>query len=278
MFFFSSRGVRFPSRLDRILHPHNAPHALRLRTRSTRLDRQLGPTAQTPPRLVHRPATVQDPQRPPGEQPVPSEVLRAGDRRLSRRRHVAHAPELGRRQVRRAERRSEALCTSRCMSMCTPSPFFYLAGAHVRLRRTARPVYTRSEPPRPIHDAHATDPSRIRPRDASLSFTHMRAYSTTALLDFFVLHFRKTGFWRPILQVVLADKYDSYRMTYEGCHVFNPGRFVGRSLGFSTYTPATRESEAWYVFVQNFPLPSRYPVRGTAHSDLPSVVDLEAEN
>ncbi|KAI0272768.1 DNA polymerase epsilon subunit B [Gloeopeniophorella convolvens] len=47
--------------------------------------------------------------------------------------------------------------------------------------------------------------------------------------------------------VVLADKYDSYRMTYEGCHVFNPGRFVGRSLGFSTYTPATRESEACVV-------------------------------
>jgi len=56
-----------------------------------------------------------------------------------------------------------------------------------------------------------------------------------------------------MLQVVLADKYDSYRMTYEGCHVFNPGRFVGRSLGFSTYTPATRESEAWYVFIHFFP-------------------------
>jgi len=186
LFCFHSRGFRFPSRLDRSLHPHNAPHALRLRTRSTRLDRQLGPTPQTPPRLVHRPAAVQDPQRPPGEQPVPSEVLRAGDRRLSRRRHVAHAPELGRRQVRRAERRSEALCMSRCMSMCTPS-LFNLADAHVRSRHTARPVYTRSEPPRPIHDAHATDPSRIRPRDASLSFTHMRAYNTTALLDFFCL-------------------------------------------------------------------------------------------
>ncbi|KAH9039302.1 DNA polymerase epsilon subunit B [Lactarius pseudohatsudake] len=47
--------------------------------------------------------------------------------------------------------------------------------------------------------------------------------------------------------VVLADKYDSYRMTYEGCHVFNPGRFTGRSLGFSTYTPAIRESEACVV-------------------------------
>jgi hypothetical protein len=64
--------------------------------------------------------------------------------------------------------------------------------------------------------------------------------------------FSKTFIKRPIgtgMQVVLADKYDSYRMTYEGCHVFNPGRFIGRSLGFSTYTPATRESEAWYVFL-----------------------------
>jgi hypothetical protein len=59
-----------------------------------------------------------------------------------------------------------------------------------------------------------------------------------------------------VVQVVLADKYDSYRMTYEGCHVFNPGRFLGRSLGFSTYTPASRESEAWYVtysFYLSFP-------------------------
>ena len=51
---------------------------------------------------------------------MPSEILRAGGRRLSRRRHVAHAPELGRRQVRRAERRSEALC------MCAPILFIYL--------------------------------------------------------------------------------------------------------------------------------------------------------
>ena len=56
-------------------------------------------------------------------------------------------------------------------------------------------------------------------------------------------------------QVVLADKYDSYRMTYEGCHVFNPGRFLGRSLGFSTYTPASRESEAWYVIYYTSPPP-----------------------
>ncbi|EKM59210.1 uncharacterized protein PHACADRAFT_181204 [Phanerochaete carnosa HHB-10118-sp] len=43
--------------------------------------------------------------------------------------------------------------------------------------------------------------------------------------------------------VVLADKYDRYQMTYEGCHVFNPGSFLGNSFGFSAYTPACRESE-----------------------------------
>ncbi|EIN10433.1 DNA polymerase epsilon subunit B [Punctularia strigosozonata HHB-11173 SS5] len=45
--------------------------------------------------------------------------------------------------------------------------------------------------------------------------------------------------------VVLADKYDNFQMTYEGCHVFNPGRFVGKSFSFSTYAPARRESESW---------------------------------
>jgi DNA polymerase epsilon subunit 2 len=63
-----------------------------------------------------------------------------------------------------------------------------------------------------------------------------------------------------VLQVVLADKYDSYRMTYEGCHVFNPGRFLGRSLGFSTYTPALRESEAWYVIFSMYPSSSSPPL------------------
>ncbi|KAH9899927.1 epsilon DNA polymerase [Cubamyces lactineus] len=43
--------------------------------------------------------------------------------------------------------------------------------------------------------------------------------------------------------VVLADRYDKYQMTYEGCHVFNPGRFVGNSFTFSAYAPARRESE-----------------------------------
>ncbi|KAI0081719.1 epsilon DNA polymerase [Panus rudis PR-1116 ss-1] len=43
--------------------------------------------------------------------------------------------------------------------------------------------------------------------------------------------------------VVLADKYDRYQMTYEGCHVFNPGSFLGNSFGFSAYIPSRRESE-----------------------------------
>lgn len=47
-------------------------------------------------------------------------------------------------------------------------------------------------------------------------------------------------------QLVLADKYEGYKVTYAGCHVFNPGRFVGKSLVFSTYTPAEVNSEEWY--------------------------------
>lgn len=89
-----------------------------------------------------------------------------------------------------------------------------------------------------------------------------------------------------VVQVVLADKYDSYRMTYEGCHVFNPGRFLGRSLGFSTYTPASRESEAWYVIYSIYPLPfSSRSTRDASGAEnnrffafIFSVVDLEAEN
>ena len=52
--------------------------------------------------------------------------------------------------------------------------------------------------------------------------------------------------------VVLADKYESYRMTYEGCHVLNPGSFVGHSFQFTAYTPATRESEPWYVSLNRY--------------------------
>ncbi|KAF8639903.1 hypothetical protein AX17_001154 [Amanita inopinata Kibby_2008] len=43
--------------------------------------------------------------------------------------------------------------------------------------------------------------------------------------------------------LVLADRYDRYKMTYTGCHVFNPGSFVGKALAFSTYTPAEMNSE-----------------------------------
>jgi len=44
-------------------------------------------------------------------------------------------------------------------------------------------------------------------------------------------------------QVVLADKYEKYKMTYSGCHVFNPGSFVGKSFVFSIYRPTEISSE-----------------------------------
>ncbi|EIW66910.1 hypothetical protein TREMEDRAFT_45435 [Tremella mesenterica DSM 1558] len=48
--------------------------------------------------------------------------------------------------------------------------------------------------------------------------------------------------------LVLADKYERYELTYEGCHVFNPGRFVGGGgeggeFEWSMYYPATGRSE-----------------------------------
>ncbi|KII95089.1 hypothetical protein PLICRDRAFT_33919 [Plicaturopsis crispa FD-325 SS-3] len=45
--------------------------------------------------------------------------------------------------------------------------------------------------------------------------------------------------------IVLADKYEKYKATYTGCHVFNPGSFVGKSFVFSAYTPAQVNSEEW---------------------------------
>ena len=47
-----------------------------------------------------------------------------------------------------------------------------------------------------------------------------------------------------IVQVILADKYERYDLTYEGCHVFNPGSFVGNSFEWSVYYPATGRSES----------------------------------
>ncbi|PFH52811.1 hypothetical protein AMATHDRAFT_56291 [Amanita thiersii Skay4041] len=43
--------------------------------------------------------------------------------------------------------------------------------------------------------------------------------------------------------LILADRYDRYKMTYTGCHVFNPGSLIGKSVVFSTYTPAEMNSE-----------------------------------
>jgi len=55
--------------------------------------------------------------------------------------------------------------------------------------------------------------------------------------------------------VVLADKYERYELTYEGCHVFNPGRFVsgggaegeGGEFEWAMYYPATGRSERRWV-------------------------------
>lgn len=47
-------------------------------------------------------------------------------------------------------------------------------------------------------------------------------------------------------KIVLADKYDRYKLTYSGCHVFNPGSFIGNNYSFSAYKPAEMNSEEWY--------------------------------
>jgi len=44
-------------------------------------------------------------------------------------------------------------------------------------------------------------------------------------------------------KVVLADRYEKYKLTYSGCHVFNPGSFHAKSFAFSTYCPAETSSE-----------------------------------
>lgn len=41
----------------------------------------------------------------------------------------------------------------------------------------------------------------------------------------------------------MADKYERYELTYEGCHVFNPGSFLGSSYGFSMWLPQDKISE-----------------------------------
>ncbi len=47
--------------------------------------------------------------------------------------------------------------------------------------------------------------------------------------------------------IVLADKYERYELTYEGCHVLNPGRFVcagsGGEFEWSVYYPHLKRSE-----------------------------------
>lgn len=43
--------------------------------------------------------------------------------------------------------------------------------------------------------------------------------------------------------LVLADCYERFELTYEGCHVFNPGSFRGGYYGWTTYYPATGQAE-----------------------------------
>lgn len=38
-------------------------------------------------------------------------------------------------------------------------------------------------------------------------------------------------------QLILADKFDPYKLVYEDCLVFNPGSFARRKFGWSTYHP-----------------------------------------
>lgn len=43
------------------------------------------------------------------------------------------------------------------------------------------------------------------------------------------------------LQLILADKFDPYKLVYEDCLVFNPGSFSRRKFAWSTYYPQMLE-------------------------------------
>ncbi len=45
------------------------------------------------------------------------------------------------------------------------------------------------------------------------------------------------GFRMGLAQLVLADKFDPYKLVYEGCLVCNPGSFARSSFGWLTYDP-----------------------------------------
>jgi len=161
-FLFPSLGTSFP-RNQRASIPYL--HALITlgKFRAHRTHGQLGPSPQTPPPLVHRPAAIKDLKGTPEEKPVPAEVLPAGDRRVQGRPDVAHAPEL---QLVNADARNEAI--SYLFPSFPPKPF-----SNSPRDTVARPVDTGSKPPRAVHDAHPADPTRLQPRAVSLSSTHM---------------------------------------------------------------------------------------------------------
>jgi|SRR5712671_4042154 len=66
----------------------------------SRPDRQLCPSAETAPLLVHHPAAIRGLKSTPDEQPVPAEVLQAGCGRVQGRPDVGHAPELWLRELK----------------------------------------------------------------------------------------------------------------------------------------------------------------------------------
>lgn len=71
----------------------------------------------------------------------------------------------------------------------------------------------------------------------------MRSVYTPCLVRYvFVAKTTSTNAYK----LVLADRYERFELTYEGCHVFNPGSFHG-AQGWTTYYPATGQAERRYV-------------------------------
>lgn len=45
------------------------------------------------------------------------------------------------------------------------------------------------------------------------------------------------GLTRAAVQLILADKFDPYKLQYDDCLVFNPGQFSRKQFSWSTYYP-----------------------------------------
>jgi hypothetical protein len=106
----------------RVVPSHHAHHALCLRPGPDRPRGQRSPPAPPAARERDGPPAYQTATRAHGEQPVSHQVLRAGDRRVSRGHDGTHAAEPRRRQAGCAQRRSEAICA------CGPCLYVYYFG------------------------------------------------------------------------------------------------------------------------------------------------------